>query len=865
MQTLLLIISICVLLIVITARIIASVIRVYLRKRGMALIKNICNMPPYCKSIEKHAQHIPDFQIEISLGFGNKVVKLEEIQNFRRYYEPNYLEAVRLCNTHSRFKLTPPDEIVAYINGYGNIDKYFTQHNDIQKEAILKAHKDFFDTCLKYPLDQQQRRSIISEEDNCLVVSSAGSGKTSSIIGKVKYLIEIKGVQPNKILLISYTNKAAAELTERLATPGLRGYTFHKLALDIIGKATGTKPSICDNTDAVFIDAYRRLSQKQKYQKHIVEYFAEHQNIESSAEEQQSKKREQLAEQKKREIKAMLPDMDGKSIYVRSEQESKICFALSRLGIKFRYEEPYEYEVADETHSQYRPDFSIYFEKNGVRKRIYIEHFGVNEHGLVPNWFAKDKGMTYEEANKRYNDGITWKIELHKKYNTTLIHTSSADFKSGNIFEHLKALLVNAGVPINEVNDAELYSLVLPQGSKREKAFIRLIATFVTLQKTSCKSIHDIISQIKESNDERSLFIVKNIYLPMQELYESILAEKGQIDFTDAIIKATELCNTTPIVKYEHIIVDEFQDISIDRYNFLKALRKGDIPAKLYCVGDDWQSIYRFSGSDMSLFNQFADYFGLTEVNKIETTYRFGEPMVSLSAKFIQCNPGQIIKQIRPFNNEARTELAFIAYDKTTYCTKLEQTISCIPKDKSVFLLGRYSFDDILISGKYKVINELDKFYYIINDRKIEFLTAHKSKGLEADYVIILQCNRDTYGFPSLVNDDPTLNYVLTQSDRFPFSEERRLFYVAITRAKIKTFVMYDSKASSVFVDEFIHPDRVSQQSYAKHRNAQKVWTKGEDRLLLTLHKEGKSIKEISAIMGRSQTAIIMRLGKLNS
>ena len=831
----------------------------------MALIKNICNMPPYCKSIEKHAQHIPDFQIEISLGFGNKVVKLEEIQNFLRYYEPNYLEAVRLCNTHSRFKLTPPDEIVAYINGYGNIDKYFTLHNDIQKEAILNAHKDFFDTCLKYPLDQQQRRSIISEEDNCLVVSSAGSGKTSSIIGKVKYLIDIKGVQPNKILLISYTNKAAAELTERLATPGLRGYTFHKLALDIIGRATGTKPSICDNTDAVFIDAYRRLSQKQKYQKHIVEYFAEHQNIESSAEEQQSKKREQLAEQKKREIKAMLPDMDGKSIYVRSEQESKICFALSRLGIKFRYEEPYEYEVADETHSQYRPDFSIYFEKNGVRKRIYIEHFGVNEHGLVPNWFAKDKGMTYEEANKRYNDGITWKIELHKKYNTTLIHTSSADFKSGSIFEHLKALLANAGVPINEVNDAELYSLVLPQGSKREKAFIRLIATFVTLQKTSCKSIHDIISHIKESNDERSLFIVKNIYLPMQELYESILAEKGQIDFTDAIIKATELCNTTPIVKYEHIIVDEFQDISIDRYNFLKALRKGDIPAKLYCVGDDWQSIYRFSGSDMSLFNQFADYFGLTEVNKIETTYRFGEPMVSLSAKFIQCNPGQIIKQIRPFNNEVRTELAFIAYDKTTYCTKLEQTISCIPKDKSVFLLGRYSFDDILISGKYRVINELDKFYYIINDRKIEFLTAHKSKGLEADYVIILQCNRDTYGFPSLVNDDPTLNYVLTQSDRFPFSEERRLFYVAITRAKIKTFVMYDSKASSVFVDEFIHPDRVSQNSYAKHRNAQKVWTKGEDRLLLTLHKEGKSIKEISAIMGRSQTAIIMRLGKLNS
>lgn len=106
---------------------------------------------------------------------------------------------------------------------------------------------------MKYPLDEQQRRSIVSEEDNCLVVSSAGSGKTSSIVGKVKYLIEIKKVDPTRILLISYTNKAAAELTERMGIEGLRGYTFHKLALDLIGQQTGNKPSICDNTDALFV------------------------------------------------------------------------------------------------------------------------------------------------------------------------------------------------------------------------------------------------------------------------------------------------------------------------------------------------------------------------------------------------------------------------------------------------------------------------------------------------------------------------------------------------------------------------------------------------------------------------------------
>ena len=153
---------------------------------------------------------------------------------------------------------------------------------------------------------------------------------------------------------------------------------------------------------------------------------------------------------------------------------------------------------------------------------------------------------------------------------------------------------------------------------------------------------------------------------------------------------------------------------------------------------------------------------------------------------------------------------------------------------------------------------------YFIGNRKIEFLTVHKSKGLEADYVIILQCNKDTYGFPSLVSDDPVLNYVLTQSDQYPYGEERRLFYVAITRAKIKTWVLYDKRFPSVFVNEFLHPDKVTEESYVRHPNADKKWTRHEDNLLRKLHRSGKSIKYISNKMGRSYTSIVMRLGKLN-
>lgn len=804
-----------------------------------------------------------DIPSDLNSTFSGKIISATQEKDFVNHYKPHFQEAYSLVKKLEAFNITPSETIFKFISDFGAINRLVKQHNEGIITFLLDTHKEFFDHCLKYPLDKQQRRSIVSEEENCLVVSSAGSGKTSSIVGKVKYLTEIKKINPQNILLISYTNKAAAELTERMGIAGLRGYTFHKLALDIIGQTTGQKPSIYENTDALFVKIYHELLNDKKFKKSVIEYFIDYQTPEKEWEKRKNERRQQLSEQKEVRLKATFSDMDGKTVYVRSEQEQKICFALSSLSVKFRYEEPYEHPLVDEMHSQYKPDFSIYFEQGGETKRIYLEHFGVDEHGLVPIWFAKDRGITYEEANQKYNDGITWKKAAHEKFSTKLLTTSSADFHYSDIREKLKTLLEKADVSIQEKTDAELYDMVLPPNSKHEKAFIRLVVTFVTLIKSSCKSVDEVLRQTKNAGDERSTFIIKNIFQPVYKRYIEELANINQIDFTDAILQATDICRSSHPVKYDYIIVDEFQDISVDRYNFLKVLREGNPPAKLYCVGDDWQSIYRFSGSDMALFNQFSDYFGQTEINKIETTYRFGEPLVSLSSQFIQRNEAQIKKNIHPFNPQVKTELQFCDYERRDYCNVIGQLVASIPLDKSVFLLGRYSFDDYYLSFMYKSVKEGNRFFYIIGDRKIEFLTVHKSKGLEADYVIILQCNKDTYGFPSLVSDDPVLNYVLTKNDQYPYGEERRLFYVAITRAKVKTYILYDRRFPSVFVDEFLHPEKITEESYAKHPNANKKWTRSADNFLLTLYHEGKSIKYIAEKMGRSQTSIVMRLGKL--
>ena len=847
-------------------------IRLFLKKKSNELTKQITAITPFKEIQENKEKKLKqsnesfflDIETDLRNSFNKHIVSYSEEEQFTKYHKEFFCKVNSLQKSLEAFRIEPSEAISKFARDFGNVHALVKKHNEEIVQNILDTHKDFFDHCLKYPLDKQQRRSIVSEEDNCLIVSSAGSGKTSSIVGKVKYLTEVKGIAPHKILLISYTNKAAAELTERMATNGLKGYTFHKLAIDIIGRATGTKPSICDNTDSLFVDIYHILLGNKDFKNSIVEYFIDYQSNEADWEQRKNERREKLSEQKNVQLKAMFPDMDGRTIYVRSEQEQKICFVLSSLGVRFRYEEAYEHQLADEMHSQYRPDFSIYFEQNGVTKRIYLEHFGIDEHGLVPAWFAKDKNITYEEANQKYNDGITWKKAAHEKFGTQLLVTSSADFHYSDIRDKLRKLLDDAGVPIQEKTDEELYDLVLPKGSKQEKAFIRLVVTFVTLVKSSCKSVKEVLKQAKNADDERSVFIIKNIFLPVYERYISALRDNNQIDFTDAILQATEICRVSRPVEYDYIIVDEFQDISVDRYNFLKVLREGNPPAKLYCVGDDWQSIYRFSGSDMALFNQFSEYFGATEINKIETTYRFGEPLVSLSSHFIQRNKSQIQKDIHSFSSDMKTELEFYSYDRRDYCNTIGQLVASIPSDKSIFLLGRYSFDDYYLSFMYQSIKEGNRFFYVIGERKIEFLTVHKSKGLEADYVILLQCNKDTYGFPSLVSDDPVLNYVLTKSDQFPYGEERRLFYVAITRAKMKTLVLYDKRFPSVFVDEFLHPEKISEESYVKHPNANKRWTRSADQFLLKLHNEGKSVKYIANKMGRSQTSIVMRLNKLN-
>lgn len=701
-----------------------------------------------------------------------------------------------------------------FITKFISAEKLRKESNENFKREELKFQKDYFDTLFSNPLSDQQREAIITNEDNVLVIAGAGCGKTTTIVGKVRYLLEQQRVDPTRILLVTFTRNAANTLKKKIKNNHVHTSTFHSLAMDIIGLHRGIKPTITATTSirAAFNDV---RAYKPGYIRHLNLFYLYY--LKPTLGDFDAKTSvDYFRERKKYGVRCAFNDMDNRPIYTRSEEENMLCNLLTQYGIQFRYEEQYQVDTSNSAYGRYYPDFSIYYyDHNRKKQRLYLEHFGIDKNGRVPSWFGDGYPGGWHEANKKYNAGIQWKRGVHRRYKTKLIETSSADFKHKTLRKRLFKALDKHGVPYKERSATELNAMISKRDKQWEGSILNLIETFIALLKSSLKSIEDIRTLIEAEKDtytrDRNLFVLNNIIAPVYDRYTEIMRAKGESDFADCIIDATAINLDRPISTYDYIIIDEFQDTSIDKYKFIQSLREHT--SHVYCVGDDWQSIYRFAGSDIGLFRDFEEYFGYTEKCKIETTYRFGNPLIDLSSKFIQQNPNQETKRIQSIKGN-KTEFVAIPFvqddDNINFRTELQQVLDTFPADDSVLILGRYNFDIQRFNGAPFIVD--DKFNKIkYKGRAYEFMSVHSAKGLEADHIIIANCDTGIYGFPSKVADDLILNYLLSEADSYQYGEERRLFYVAMTRARKKVTFVYDQDNYSVFMKEIVQ--KLSQSS----------------------------------------------------
>ena len=401
--------------------------------------------------------------------------------------------------------------------------------------------------------------------------------------------------------------------------------------------------------------------------------------------------------------------------------------------------------------------------------KYLIENKNVNESEILCISFTNEtvKSLKYKTEEMGYNISVFTfhKLGLSILKNVSVIDDNYLDYIINEYFEsrikYDKSKFINSlfftDMKIDKIYKTDDYY-------KLKKT----ISTFIRLAKSNNMSINDIYKIYKRTlfNERKILLMIMEIMLIYKRECESL----KRIDFDDMIIESAKRVSKTDI-NYKYIIIDEFQDTSYVRYNLIKEIIK-KCNSKVFVVGDDWQSIYRFSGCNLNIFIKFKEYFQDTKVYNLKYTYRNSNELIGVSSKFIMKNKKQLKKNIVSNKNLDKPIIILFNY-------KIEEVISMIP-DKDILIIGRNNSD----------INNINW------DKK---LTIHRSKGLEANNVILV--NSDN--IPSKIKNERILRFVLNDKDYIPFEEERRLFYVALTRTKNYIYIMVNENTSP-FVKELM-------------------------------------------------------------
>ena len=670
--------------------------------------------------------------------------------------------------------------------------------NDRFISSSIPAVRRATDQTLPISVTGEQARAIATNEDVTLVLAGAGTGKTATIVGKVVHLVRNEQVEPRQILVLAYNKKAAQEIHERLPGDDLSRVevlTFHKFGRQVISHEIA--PSVSElATDPQALrrairDILDLMLTDPDQQDSVTDFLAYHHKPYRSAFDFRTP-----AEYDDYVRTIELRTLNGEQ--VRSFEELVISNFLTEHEIQFKYEQPYRVPTATRDRQQYRPDFFL------PEYDIYIEHFALDEYGSAPpTWTG-------------YTEGVQWKKDIHNRHGTRLITTYSWQYRRGVLLAELRARLEAEGVTFTRVPRQRLISLL---GERLLSWLTQVIMEFLNHVKTSGITSDELRRRARSMDDRLRNESFLTIFEHVKTQYEHRLEHARRIDFHDMINDATRhLRDGRRGHPYRYILVDEFQDISRGRMMLLHALREWYPDTAYFLVGDDWQSIYRFAGSDVRLVREVQDHssdLGHASTRTLSLTFRFGDGILDPSSAFIQRNPEQTQRPLRSARDADDGGITIVGIDPTGTNPRLRrfrfrgesvnfQGLNRALEDIEQGARGNRERPSVLVLGRYR--NSANALHESRRNMSscVEFSTVHRAKGREADYVIVLDLILGS--FPSDIEDDPLLELVLppVSATAYPFAEERRLFYVAITRGRKGVYVVTDSSRPSPFVRELL-------------------------------------------------------------
>ncbi|BED88777.1 hypothetical protein PspMM1_12450 [Pseudoalteromonas sp. MM1] len=658
------------------------------------------------------------------------------------------------------------------------------------EQKTLTARADFYNVVESNPLTREQRLGVIRNNDKNLVLAAAGTGKTSVMVAKALDLIVHEGVKPEQILILAYNKNAANELTERFnlraqhanlkVTPPTI-LTFHALGLKLLksdNKALSLSPFA---NDAMELNKWftQWLSNTLKTDSCFCKTFVETLYEPTDSLNTETKTATKTA------IKAQTYyTLSG--LKVSSYHHLLIANWLYMYGIEHTYQN-------DDTADFFLPQYNI-----------YLVHFVTDR-----------QGNSAQHIIKSHNSGHIKSVRTHhKKHGQTLVQTFHYNWQNGQLEQRLKAQLQKHKVNINPLDNHAVYERLSATGLLKQNVnkYLNCLSA-IRGEQLSDSQIAARIAKSGIINHKR----YTTLLVAMQRAYNEKLKEQDAIDFDGMIASAAQAIKLGEVsVPWRHILVDEFQDISCARMAFLNTLIHYGPQPCFTAVGDDWQAIYRFSGGNLALTTQFNDLIGSHTLTVLQKTFRYNNSISEVAGRFVMQNPEQYKKHITTHTQVSTPQVVLmddLHQGKKSVALKVQQTIATINKNNStasIAVLSRYRF----------MLNEVEQHLADNNyANPLHFWTLHGSKGLEADYCIIIGFEQGKLGFPSNNPGNLLVEALLPAQDTFIHSEERRLLYVGITRAKHKSYLIAPPSGCSEFISELIndnYPIHVASSSFAK-------------------------------------------------
>jgi DNA helicase-4 len=679
--------------------------------------------------------------------------------------------------------------------------RWRTHRNNAWLDDALERNQEWFDNVLSWPLHEDQRRAILINEDNNLVMAAAGTGKTATLTARIAWAIQSRDTPADQILALAYNRKAAKELGERLEGLGIDGVecsTFHALGKRIIRSSTGRDPPVSrladsDHERRQFLrEAIVQLLKGSETFSALVRWFSSEfleLNRGTAGSGSSDDPRAGGGLSRTTRSRDGLLTIDGRE--VRSRSEVHIANWLTLHGIAWEYEREYRPDGQQPGGRVYRPDFYL------PEHELWLEHWGITRGG---------RGSP--EVNvRRYQLQIEWKRELHRTHGTTLLETWHEDIVGGAAPDTLARLMREHDIAMRRLTAGEFEEIA----GKRRGAiprFIDLLGQFLSLFKSGSHTWAGVAEG--KSTHRGTVFL--QLFRPVFEAYEARLQSEEAIDFDDMIVQARRLVDEGRFAgPWTQILVDEFQDASATRLGLVLALRHQHENGRLFVVGDDWQSIYRFAGSDLSLFLDHEEQLGVTKRTDLTQTWRLLRSVAHASATFVTRNPAQLEKEVRPrpgTSDDNGVRITWVGIGERNgqgITIAFDDILSAQAESES----GINQQPDVLVLARYRFVLEQDDVRtalrrYREKGLNITSSTVHAAKGLEADHVVVLDMVAGIMGFPSEISDDPLLDMVLAEPDPHPYGEERRLFYVAMTRTRNRCYLVAPSAQPSPFIKELL-------------------------------------------------------------